>query len=101
RLDEDEPVRVRYTLHELTGERLHGFLEVLRWNEIEPHLDASADSDNKVCRVIADGLNDLRDTGRLLLLRIDDYNASGLTGPDYDDGRFAAVVRRPLDSRKE
>lgn len=101
RLDEDEPVRVRYTLHELTGERLHGFLEVLRWNEIEPHLEASADSDNKVGRVIADGLNDLRDTGRLLLLRIDDYNASGLTGPDYDDGRFAAVVRRQLESRKE
>ncbi|MEU8347791.1 helix-turn-helix transcriptional regulator [Spirillospora sp. NPDC048832] len=101
RLDEGEPVRVRYTLHELTGERLHSFLEVLRWGDIEPHLQASADADNKVGRVIADGLDDLRNTGRLLLLRIDDYNASGLTGPDYEDGRFAAVVRRQLESRKE
>lgn len=101
RLDEEEPVRVRYTLDELTGERLHGFLEVLRWGEIEPHLDAAAGSDNKVGRVVAAGLDDLRSTGRLLLLRIDDYNASGLTGPDYDDGRFAAVVRRQLESRKE
>ena len=101
RLDPDEPVRVRYLLHELTGERLHDFLDVLRWSEIEPHLEASARPDTKVGRVIADGLRDLRETGRLLLLRIDDYNASGLTGPDYDDGRFAAVVRRQLESRKE
>lgn len=36
----------------------------------------------------------------MLLLRIDDFNANGLTGPEYDDGRFAAVVRRQLESRK-
>lgn len=101
RLDDDRPVRVRYMLHELTGERLHDFLEALRWSEIEPHLDAAADGKNKVGRVLADGLADLRGTGRLLLLRIDDYNATGLTGPDYDDGRFAAVVRRQLESRKQ
>ncbi len=29
-----------------------------------------------------------------------DYNARGLTGNDYEDGRFAAVVRRQLDSYK-
>jgi hypothetical protein len=49
---------------------------------------------------LAAGLRDLNETGRLLLLRVDDYNASGLTGPDYDNGRFAAVVRRQLDSHK-
>jgi RNA polymerase primary sigma factor len=100
RYDSKEPVRVRYTLHELTGERLYGFLDALRWDELEPHFDAAADSSNKVGRVLADGLRDLRDGRSLLLLRVDDYNASGLTGSDYDDDRFAAVVRRQLDSRK-
>lgn len=101
RFDETRPVRVRYQLHELTGERLHGFLGAVRWNEqVIPHLEAAADRRQKVGRVIAGGLRDLQETGRLLLLRVDDYNASGLTGPDYDDGKFAAVVRRQLDSRK-
>jgi RNA polymerase primary sigma factor len=38
--------------------------------------------------------------GRLVLLRVDDYNASGLIGDDYADGKFAAVVRRQLESLK-
>lgn len=100
RLDDQEPVRVRYILHELTGERLRDFLDALRWSEIEPHLGAAADPGTKVGRVLADGLDRLRRSGRLILLRIDDYNATGLTGPDYDDGRFAAVVRRQLESLK-
>ncbi|MQY04601.1 helix-turn-helix domain-containing protein [Actinomadura macrotermitis] len=101
RLENDEPVRVRHILDEIEGERLYDFLEALRWNEIEPHVDAAALADNKVGRILADGLKGLRQTGRLLLLRIDDYNAAGLTGPDYDDGRFAAVTRRQLESRKQ
>jgi RNA polymerase primary sigma factor len=98
--DQARPVRVRYQLHELTGERMHGFLSALRWNELLPHFEAAADKKQKVGRVLAAGLRDLEDTGRLLLLRVDDYNAAGLTGPDYDNGRFAAVVRRQLDSHK-
>jgi transcriptional regulator with XRE-family HTH domain len=96
-----EPVRVRYTLNEISGERLHRFLETLRWNELEPHFEAAADPKQKVGRVLANGLSELRKSGTLLLLRIDDYNGSGLTGDDYDDGRFAAVVRRQLDSHKD
>jgi len=100
RFDESAPVRIRYTLHEITGTRLQEFLETLRWEEIEPHVESAAAPSNKVGRILQRGLADLRDGGRLLLLRIDDHNASGLTGPDYDDGRFSAVIRRQLDSRK-
>jgi transcriptional regulator with XRE-family HTH domain len=100
RYDAERPVRVRYTLHEISGERLHRFLQVLRWNELEPHFAAAADRRQKVGRVLANGLAELRQSGTLLLLRVDDYNACGLTGTDYDDGRFAAVVRRQLDSHK-
>ncbi|MFH0243635.1 helix-turn-helix domain-containing protein [Streptomyces sp. HK10] len=99
RLDSD-PVRVRYILHELSGEHLRNFLAALRWEELLPHYETAAAQEQKVGRTIAEGLRELRETDTLLLLRVDDYNASGLTGPEYADGRFAAVVRRQLDSHK-
>ncbi|MFE1358399.1 helix-turn-helix domain-containing protein [Streptomyces harbinensis] len=100
RMDAASPVRVRYILHELSGESLRRFLQALRWEELRPHYEAAASQQQKVGRVISQGLHELRETDTLLLLRVDDYNCSGLTGPDYGDGRFSAVVRRQLDSRK-
>ncbi|WP_416961588.1 helix-turn-helix transcriptional regulator [Streptomyces sp. Agncl-13] len=96
------PVRVRYTLHELTGEALDAFREAILWNELFPHYSAVSDSagSQKVGRVVDAGVRDMYEKGRLLLLRIDDYNASGLIGDDYEDGKFAAVVRRQLESLK-
>ncbi|WP_063126743.1 helix-turn-helix domain-containing protein [Nocardia fusca] len=97
----DEPVRVRYTLHELTGATLDRFRTAIRWDDLLPHYRAAAAQDQKVGRIIGSGLRDMMgERDRLVLLRIDDYNATGLTGDDYGDGRFAAVVRRQLESRK-
>ncbi|WP_374935480.1 transcriptional regulator [Streptomyces sp. SM13] len=100
RLDLTRPVRVQYTLHELTGDALADFREAIRWDELSAHYDVAAAQDQKVGRVINAGLRELRERDRLILLRVDDYNASGLTGDDYETGRFAAVVRRQLDSHK-
>ncbi|WP_330175650.1 helix-turn-helix transcriptional regulator [Streptomyces sp. NBC_01498] len=100
RLDRACPVRVRYTLHELSGEPLARFRDAIGWSYLRPHYEAAAAQDQKVGRVIAEGLRDMNERDRLVLLRVDDYNASGLTGDDYEDGRFAAVVRRQLDSHK-
>ncbi|MFJ3229509.1 helix-turn-helix domain-containing protein [Streptomyces sp. NPDC086787] len=94
------PVIVRYTLHELTGRHLQDFMTALDWDSIERHISAAADVRQKVGRVLRDGLQELERTERLVLLRVDDYNATGLTGPEFDDGRFARVVRRTLDSGK-
>ncbi|MFG2571129.1 helix-turn-helix domain-containing protein [Streptomyces sp. NPDC048481] len=96
------PVRVRYTIHELTGEKLEAFRAALLWDELQPHYSAVSESsaDQKVGRVVDAGVRDMFEKGRLILLRVDDYNASGLTGDDYDDGKFAAVVRRQLESLK-
>ncbi|MFJ3665950.1 helix-turn-helix domain-containing protein [Streptomyces sp. NPDC090106] len=96
------PVRVRYTLHELTGKTLDAFREAILWNDLFPHYSAVSEGagNQKVGRVVDAGVRDMYEKGRLLLLRIDDYNASGLTGDDYGDGRFAAVVRRQLESLK-
>ncbi|MEV4995328.1 helix-turn-helix domain-containing protein [Streptomyces niveus] len=100
RLDRTRPVRVRYTLHELSGEPLARFRDAIGWAYLRPHYEAAAAQEQKVGRVIAEGLRDMNERDRLVLLRVDDYNASGLTGDDYEDGRFAAVVRRQLDSNK-
>ncbi|MEE4424494.1 sigma-70 family RNA polymerase sigma factor [Streptomyces bugieae] len=100
RLDPARPVRVRFTLHELTGEHLETFLAELHWEELAEHYAAATSSDHKVGRVLAEGLQEMTATRTLRLLCVDDYNAHGLTGPEYGDGRFAAVVRRQLDSLK-
>ncbi|MFF3937688.1 helix-turn-helix transcriptional regulator [Streptomyces phaeofaciens] len=101
-VENGRPVRVRYTLHELTGERLEAFRAAVLWDELRPHYSAVSESaaDQKVGRVVDAGVRDMFEKGRLVLLRIDDYNASGLTGDDYGDGKFAAVVRRQLESLK-
>ncbi|WP_345594854.1 helix-turn-helix transcriptional regulator, partial [Streptomyces marokkonensis] len=84
-LDPQSPVRVRYTLEELSGEHLRTFLDALQWDEIRPHFEASATGRHKVGRVIAEGLREMTESDSLLLLRVDDYNCTGLTGPDYGD----------------
>lgn len=96
----DRPVRVRYTLHELTGDTLARFRTAIRWDDLLPHYETAAAQDQKVGRVISVGLREMQERDRLVLLRVDDYNANGLTGDDYEDGRFSAVVRRQLDSHK-
>lgn len=96
------PVRVRYTLHELTGEALDAFREAILWNDLFPHYSAVSEiaGNQKVGRIVDAGVRDMYEKGRLVLLRVDDYNASGLIGDDYADGKFAAVVRRQLESLK-
>lgn len=101
-VENGRPVRVRYTIHELTGEKLEAFRAAVLWDELRPHYSAVSETaaDQKVGRVVDAGVRDMFEKGRLVLLRIDDYNASGLTGDDYADGKFAAVVRRQLESLK-
>ncbi|MFI8188770.1 helix-turn-helix domain-containing protein [Streptomyces sp. NPDC085946] len=101
RHDPKNPVRVRYTLHELSGEYLDSFLRSLCWDKLRPHYDRASSAKQKVSRSLRAALDDLEESRTLLLLRVDDYNAAGLTGPEYQDGRFAAVVRRQLDSHKQ
>ncbi|MFE5709724.1 helix-turn-helix domain-containing protein [Streptomyces sp. NPDC056501] len=101
RHDRTTSVRVRYVLHELTGEHLDTFLAAMQWEGLRPHYEAAAGGGQKVSRSLRAALDDLDEQRSLLLLRVEDYNAAGLTGPEYRDGRYAAVVRRQLDSHKQ
>ncbi|MFJ9760049.1 multiprotein-bridging factor 1 family protein [Streptomyces sp. NPDC101149] len=100
RFEAHQPVRVHYMLHELSGDHLDAFLKAVHWDELSAHYEQAAAGGQKVSRGLRAALDELRDSRSLLLLRIDDYNAFGLTGPEYGDGRYAAVVRRTLDSHK-
>lgn len=92
-------VELRYTVNELTGHHLTAFLNAIDIDGVRPHLLAAAATNLKAGAVIGRGLGQL-DDGRLLLIRIEDYAAHGLTGPEFDRGRYMAVVRNTLDSQK-
>lgn len=100
RFDQTRPVRMRFTIHEISGERYFRFLRAMQWDKLEAHYEQAARHRQKVGRTLAEALADMREHSRLTLIRVDDYNAAGLTGDDFGDNRFAAVVRRQLDSHK-
>lgn len=98
--DGEQTVRLVYDVIELVGGDLDRFLDALQFDVVRPHLESAAEGDQKANQVIAAGLRRLDDDDQLLLVRIADYNATGLTGPEYDSGHFMAVCRNTLDSHK-
>lgn len=92
-------VEARYTVSELTGDTLAEFLSAIRFDDMRPHLQAAMTTNRKAGTVIGRGL-ELVDAGRLLTIRVEDFDANGLTGPEFDRGRYMAVVRNVLDSQK-
>jgi RNA polymerase primary sigma factor len=99
KLDTAPTVQARYTVMELSGSKLDAFLRAIQFDEIRTHLKAATGANKKAGNVIAKGLAQL-DEGRLLMIRVEDFDANGLTGPEFDKGRFMAVVRNVLDSHK-
>jgi transcriptional regulator with XRE-family HTH domain len=100
---ENEPtVEIEYTIIELEGKEAQRFLDTMGFDsDLRGHLEACAEEkDRKHAAVIASGLKRLDRDGRLRLIRIADYGANGLTGPEFDEGRFTAVCRNTLDSFK-
>lgn len=99
KLEAEPTVEARYTVAELSGRELTTFLERIRFDEVRVHLEAASQSNQKAGSVISRGLEQL-DGGSLTFIRIEDYYAHGLTGPEFQTGRFMAVVRNVLDSQK-
>jgi transcriptional regulator with XRE-family HTH domain len=99
-LQGEQTVDLRYTVIELTGGDLERFLETIKFEELRGHLVAASQSGQKAASSIRAGLEHLEHDAKLILLQISDFNANGLTGPEYDDGRFMAVLRNTLDSQK-
>jgi transcriptional regulator with XRE-family HTH domain len=104
KLPTEPTVRLVLTVYELTGEPLERFLQASRFSDLREHLEAAAPENHKVGNVIRAGLErlDSNQSAPLVLMRIDDYNATGLTGPERGKAsKFAAVMRNVLDSEKD
>lgn len=100
KLDTAPTVQARYTVAELSDDKLEEFLRAIRFKDIRPHLEAATRTNRKAGSVIAKGLAQV-DAGRMIVIRIDDFDANGLTGPEFEEGRFMAVARNVLDSQKK
>lgn len=92
----DDPVRVTFTLHELALTDRDGFLGALDWPRLRDHLKGVASSASLINGRVSDALDEI-DSGRLLLLQIQDSGTKGLTGPeDGTAGNFAALCKHVL-----
>lgn len=102
KLPGEAQVTMRVTVNELSGETLRRYLEVLRFEgQLRPHLEAAAAREKqKSAAVIKAGLKLLDESKKLVLVKIEDFSATGLVGEEYDDGNYMAVVRNVLDSFK-
>ena len=85
-------VRMVFTTIELVGDDFDAFVAAPWWIAYRRHLDASSEGNLKASRQIKQSLERLDKERRLVLLRVDDYGANGLTGPEYDRSRFTAVM---------
>jgi RNA polymerase primary sigma factor len=92
-------VEARYTVSELSGADLESFLTAIRFDTMRPHLEAAQSTNRRAATIIGAGL-EMIDAGKLVTIRVEDFDAHGLTGPEFDRGRYMAVVRNVLDSQK-
>jgi len=99
-----------YSFIVLSGDARREFESALRWeSELEPHLAAmaAAASGAVTAGQLQSGLKALKSSESLTLLRIADYGARGLTGPEFAEGdatsygNFIKLCRLDLYSGKD
>ena len=99
-----------YSFIMLSGESRRRFEDAIRWNaELKPHIQtmAAAASGAVSAGQLKSGLSAVEGTDSLALLRIADYGARGLTGPEFADGdaneygNFIKLCRLDLFSGKD
>jgi transcriptional regulator with XRE-family HTH domain len=96
-----QPVQVVFRIIRLVGEDLRDFQNALQWDALRIHLEASIENGQKLGTLIKDGLREIEDRKELLLLTIEDSGTTGLLGPEKEDGKFSALCRNNLDSKKD
>lgn len=105
-LDPAVGVEMEFRLIRLSGADLEDFKRALMWNGsrkmpgLYAHLQESAKITQKLGKILRDGLELLRETDELVLLRVDDHHTRGLVGHEFGVGNFAALCRNNLDSSK-
>ena len=99
-------VEMEFRLIRLVGADLEDFKRAIKWNGslnvpgLYDHLEESAKITQKLGKILRGGLDYIKETDELLLLRVDDYHTQGLIGREFGIGNFAALCRNNLDSSK-
>lgn len=99
-------VEMEFRLIRLAGADLEDFKRAIKWNGspdapgLYDHLQESAKISQKLGKILRDGLDFLKETDELVLLRVDDHRTRGLVGHEFGIGNFAALCRNNLDSSK-
>jgi transcriptional regulator with XRE-family HTH domain len=105
RIDQQLPevAEVKFSLIELEGEDLNRFLRALGWDGpdgLQEHIKASAIGNHKLGLDLTSGMAHLEKTKKIVLLKIEDSGTIGLTGKEYEDGNYTALVRDLLNTQK-
>lgn len=110
RLHNGECAEMVYTFVRLTGERRRRFEDAMHWeDQLRPHLAAMAGAAEGAVSAgqLQSGLKAVEESEALMLLRIADYGARGLTGPEFAEGdeagygNFVKLCRLDLYSGKD
>lgn len=110
RLDDGPRADLVYSFVTLSGKARRRFEEAVRWqDELKPHLTAMAAAAEGAVTAgqLQSGLAAVESADSLVLLRIADYGARGLTGPEFaegdqaDYGNFIKLCRLDLYSGKD
>jgi len=88
----DAPVKVSFSLHELTDDARASFLEGLGWSVLREHLVGVANSASLINGRVRDALAEI-DSGRLLVLQIEDSGTKGPSGDGWAVARLPAYRR--------
>lgn len=94
-----DSVQVGFNLISLSGEELKSFFEAMQFNDLQNHLISAALQQNGTSIRLA--LDELKAKDSLILMLIEDYFTTGLTGDETGDSNFAALCRDELYSNKE
>ncbi len=102
RREDVDTVRVRFTVQDLVGGRLDDFLNATGWTTLLPHVQSMTGERYRTVRGrIREGLESL-DSGKLRILRIDDFGTHGLNGDEDDhDSNFNALCRDMLETTED
>ena len=88
------PVRLRYTLIELSGTHKAEFLKAMGWPELRKHVEACTEEPGESGVRLKRGLATVNSEKPLRCLRIEDFGTHGLQGGDFDkDGNFCLLCR--------
>lgn len=88
------PIRVKYTLIELSGKHKRDFLDAMDWKGLKKHLTACVNDAGETGPRLRRGLEALETDKPLRCLRIEDFGTLGLQGDDFEQNKNFALLCR-------